>query len=67
MVFDMSQIINYDWWPILANAFSSAPAQAPNIVPGLLDQVRTAHADAIAKGAPPLTLPPYVGLSGTGW
>jgi hypothetical protein len=67
MVFDMSQIIDYNWWPLLANAFEASPAQPPNAVPGLLDQVRQAKAESVAKGLPPPALPPYVGLSGTGW
>ena len=66
MVFDMSQIIDYDWWPLLADAFAT-PAQAPNTVPGLLDEVRKQHAALRAQGVPPPPLPPFVGVADTGF
>ncbi len=67
MVFDLSQIIQYDWWHVLAAAFATSPAQAPNLVPGLLAQVRRQHAAERAQGviAPPV--PPFLGLEGTGF
>lgn len=66
MIFDMSQIIQYDWWPVIAAAFAGAPAQPPNLVPGLLEQVRRQHADQRAQGVPPPPLPSFVGLADTG-
>ncbi len=67
MVFDMSQIIQYDWWHILGDAFAATPAQAPNSVPGLLDQVRQSHAAARAAGTPHPPLPPFVGREDAGF
>lgn len=67
MVFDMSQIIQYDWWHILGEAFAASPAQAPSTVPGLLDQVRRDHAAARAAETPPPPLPPFVGREDTGF
>lgn len=67
MVFDMSQIIQYDWWHILGEAFAATPAQAPSTVPGLLEQVRQGHAAARAAGTLPPPLPPFVGREDTGF
>ncbi len=67
MVFDMSQIIQYDWWHILGDAFAATPAQAPNTVPGLLEQVRQGHAAARASETPQPALPPFVGITDTGF
>lgn len=67
MIFDMSQIIQYDWWNIMADAFANKTGQAPNLTPGLLAQVRQDHAAARAQGVPPPTVPSYEGLSGTGF
>lgn len=67
MVFDMSQIIDYDWWHVMGDAFAAAPAQAPNTVPGLLDDVRKQHAAQRAQGIPPPPLPPFVGVADTGF
>ncbi len=67
MVFDMSQIIDYDWWHVMGEAFAAAPAQAPNTVPGLLDDVRRQHAAQRAQGVAPPPLPPFVGVQDTGF
>lgn len=67
MVFDMSQIIQYDWWHILGDAFAATPAQAPSTVPGLLAQVRQNHAAARASGVAQPPLPPFVGREDTGF
>ncbi len=44
MVFDTSQMDEYNFWPYLERAFSDSP-QAPHTIPGLLSTVRAA-ADA---------------------
>ena len=67
MVFDMSQIIQYDWWHVLADAFATTSATPPNAVPGLLDSVRALHAAARASGTPQPPLPPFVGITDTGF
>lgn len=67
MVFDLSQIIQYDWWHVLADTFAAHPAAPPNLAPGLLDQVRAAHAAARAQGQPAPPLPPFVGREDTGF
>jgi uncharacterized lipoprotein YddW (UPF0748 family) len=67
MIFDMSQIIQYDWWHVMADAFASVPATPPSLIPGLLDEVRRQHAAQRARGAAPPPLPPFVGLEGTGF
>lgn len=67
MIFDMSQIVSYDWWGAIAEAFGpgSVPA-APNTVPGLLDTVRAQHAADIAAGKPQPPMPSYQGLQDVG-
>lgn len=67
MVFDMSQIIEYDWWHVMGEAFAAGPAQAPNTVPGLLDEVRKQHAAQRAQGVAPPPLPPFVGVQDAGF
>lgn len=67
MIFDMSQIIQYDWWDVMAGALAGDTGQAPNLVPRLLAQVRGDHATERAQGVPPPPLPSYVGLEGTGF
>jgi uncharacterized lipoprotein YddW (UPF0748 family) len=65
MIFDLSQIIQYNLWPVFQQAFAT-PAVAPSSVPGLLDSVRAQHAAQKAAG---ITLPPYgdyTGTAGTG-
>ena len=66
MIFDMSQIIQYDWWHVIADAFAGSAAQPPSLVPGLLDEVRQQHKNQRARGIPPPPLPPFVGLADTG-
>jgi uncharacterized lipoprotein YddW (UPF0748 family) len=66
MIFDISQIIDYDWWNVLGDAFAATPAQAPNLVPGLLDTVRQQHAADKAAGKPQPPLPSYQGIENTG-
>ncbi len=48
MVFDISQIYDYGWWPALSKVFAS-PATAPHRVPGLSALLRAAH-DAVRSG-----------------
>jgi uncharacterized lipoprotein YddW (UPF0748 family) len=68
MIFDLSQIIDYNWWDAIAQAFGAGPVPvAPNTVPGLLDIVRSQHAADVAAGKPEPPLPAYQGVSGTGW
>lgn len=67
MVFDMSQIIQYDWWHILGDAFAATPATPPNRVPGLLADVRRRHAEDKARGVPQPDIPPYLGVADTGF
>ena len=67
MVFDMSQIVQYDWWDAIAEAFGPGPVPtAPNTVPGLLDTVRAQHAADIAAGKPQPPMPAYQGLQDVG-
>ena len=66
MVFDISQIIEYDWWNVLGAAFAANPATAPNTVPGLLETVRQQHAADVAAGKPQAPLPAYQGVEDTG-
>jgi len=39
MIFDVSYLYDYGWWPILDNAFAQ-PALAPHQVPGLTAEIR---------------------------
>lgn len=67
MIFDMSQIVQYDWWDAIADAFGPGPVPvAPNTVPGLLDTVRAQHAADIAAGKPQPPIPAYQGLQDIG-
>ena len=67
MIFDMSQIVQYDWWDAIADAFGPGPVPAaPNTVPGLLDTVRAQHAADIAAGKPQPPMPSYQGLQDVG-
>ena len=65
MLFDLSQINQYNYWPIIAAAFA-APATAPHTQIGLLDQVRAQHFTQKATGLrePPVVV--YGGTPGTG-
>ena len=68
MIFDMSQIIQYNWWDVIRQAFGSGPTPtAPNVVPGLLSEVRRQHNLNRQNGVPPPPFPPYQGLTGTGF
>jgi hypothetical protein len=67
MVFDMSQIVQYNWWDAIAAAFGSDPVPtAPNAVPGLLETVRAQHDADIAAGKPQPPIPSYQGLENVG-
>ncbi len=67
MVFDLSQIVDYDWWHVLAEAFAAAPAAPPNLAPGLLDDVRRQRAVLTQQGIAPPPLPPFTGIENTGF
>ncbi len=68
MVFDMSQIIQYNWWGVIRGAFGrERTPSAPSAIPGLLSEVRHEHALARQNGVPPPPFPPYLGVSGTGF
>ena len=45
MLFDLSYIEEYGWWPIL-NQVSKKDAKPPHTMPGLLSQIRSARASA---------------------
>lgn len=67
MIFDLSQIIQYNWWANIADAFGSGPVPAaPNMVPGLLDDVRAQHAADVAAGKPRAPIPSYQGVEDVG-
>ena len=65
MVFDLSQVIQYNLWPVFQEAFST-PATAPSAVPGLLDTLRQQHAAQVQSGVQFPPLGQYIGTSGTG-
>jgi len=65
MVFDLSQVNQYNLWPVFQAAFS-APAQAPSAIPGLIDTVRQEHAAQKLSGNLPPPLGQYIGTAGTG-
>jgi len=65
MVFDLSQIIQYNLWPVFQTAFST-PAIPPSAVPGLLDSIRQQHAAQKQAGIVPPPLGQYIGTGGTG-
>jgi uncharacterized lipoprotein YddW (UPF0748 family) len=64
MVFDLSHNID-QFWTTFQNAFAT-PAQPPQAVPGLLDDLRRQHAALKASGAPEPPVILYNGTSGTG-
>ena len=66
MVFDLSQIMEYNWWGVIADAFGTGTPQPPNMAKGLLDTVRRQHAADKAAGKPTPPLPPYQGIEDTG-
>ena len=70
MVFDLSQIVQYDWWGVMGQAFASISPSvptSPNLVPGLLDTVRSQKTAQRASGTPAPPLPPFVGREGIGF
>ncbi|BDI31407.1 hypothetical protein CCAX7_34580 [Capsulimonas corticalis] len=67
MIFDMSQIIQYNWWDTIADAFGHTSAVAPHSVDGLLAQVRAQHAADKAAGKPQPEIPAYQGIEDTGF
>ena len=68
MVFDLSQIIQYDWWNVIARAFGPGPApQSPSAIPDLLSEVRRRHTLDRQNGVPPPSFPPYLGIENTGF
>ncbi|MBV9849315.1 MAG: family 10 glycosylhydrolase [Armatimonadetes bacterium] len=68
MVFDMSQIIQFNWWDVIARAWEpGATPPAPNTIPDLLSEVRRRHAQDRQNGVPPPSFPPYLGVENTGF
>jgi hypothetical protein len=67
MVFDLSDVISYNWWPILTDAFAASPAQPPSADPALLKEVRRLHQVDKANGVPQPPLPPYQGILDLGF
>lgn len=65
MIFDLSQVNQYNLWPVFTQAFST-PAQPPQAVQGLLDTVRRQHQRNVKAGVtePPVTV--YSGVENTG-
>ena len=66
MVFDMSQIIDYNWWGVIHDALSTPPSAPPNSLPDLTDDLKRQHEATVESGTPQHYLPGYLGLSGTG-
>ena len=68
MVFDMSQIIQYDWWGVIARAFGPGKTpQSPSTVPDLLSEVRRRHNLDRQNSVAPPPFPPYLGVENTGF
>ncbi|MCW3062060.1 MAG: hypothetical protein JWQ02_3881 [Capsulimonas sp.] len=67
MIFDMSQIVQYNWWDAMGEAFGHTTAVAPHTVDGLLAQVRAQHAADKAAGKPQPEIPAYQGIEDTGF
>lgn len=67
MVFDLSQIVEYNWWRVMADAFAARPAQPPSLVPGLLQTIRRDRDARRAQGVKPPPPPPYLGIEDTGF
>lgn len=67
MIFDMSQIIEYNWWDKIAAVFGSETPASPNTVPGLLEEVRQKHRADKAAGVPQPPIPAYQGIEATGF
>jgi hypothetical protein len=65
MLFDLSQINQFNFWPVITQAFSRS-AVAPNAVPGLVDDLRARHMQQKFENIkqPPVVV--YGGVSGTG-
>jgi uncharacterized lipoprotein YddW (UPF0748 family) len=65
MLFDLSQINQFNFWPIITQAFSH-PAIPPDTVPGLTGDLRAIRSQEKFTGAkePPVVV--YGGVSGTG-
>ena len=66
MVFDMSQIVEYNWWGVISGAFATPTLMSPSSVPGFLQQVRDQHQADVGAGKTQPPLPPYIGVSGIG-
>jgi len=65
MVFDASHGID-DYWPVFAKVFAK-PARAPHTVPGLIDQVRRARAQADRRGKSAWNFPMLEGQADAGF
>jgi hypothetical protein len=65
MVFDLSQIIQYNLWPVFQQAFAT-PAQPPSAIPGLTALMRDQHQLQKLTGISPPPLGQYIGTAGTG-
>ena len=65
MVFDLSQIIQYNLWPVFAQAFTTQSVP-PSSVSGLIDKVRAQHDAQSKAGMSPPPFGEYAGSGGTG-
>jgi hypothetical protein len=65
MVFDLSQVNEYNLWPVFQQAFAT-PAQPPSAIPGLLDTVRQQHEQQKQAGITEPPLGDFIGTAGTG-
>jgi uncharacterized lipoprotein YddW (UPF0748 family) len=65
MIFDLSQVNQYNLWPVFQQAFAT-PAQAPHTVPGLLDSIRSERSTLrqLNAGQPQMRI--FAGSTGTG-
>ena len=80
MVFDLSQVVSYDWWQQITDVFAKAEPttkealttvsdtpQSPSESSNYLDELRAAHANQNAQGIKQERLPSYGGINGVGF
>jgi hypothetical protein len=65
MVFDLSQVNQYNLWSVFQEAFATA-AEPPSAVPALTESMRQVHATQKLTGNTPPPLAPNQGQTGTG-